>query len=892
MALLAFVPPNTISSDYSWTLSANSQEKSGLLRPTPKNIALTGQCPTAPTHDETIRGDNWSVSFSGSQLTITDTGDVPVISTTLPQSCDLIISYTAPAQFGRSPHLSIETSSQGIATREEATPNVPWRLTSFESTSETAPKITQLTLTTHPWGITVTPWRVVGLILSLLAVSALVFLPHRGPRNVFALSSSRIREGELTLPESAAQDKTDWKQNGGIHALVLLALVAGMMVFPSYWDDGYVLDRISQSLSTGVFTNPYGQEDIWLPLGLWLERLMALQVFLGASFEQMRLLFAFLLWGAWLALSGFLSRLNYISHPLERLITAATFVAFSLAFLVTIRAEPIVAVLAALFFIGFVGFVHTHRRSYLMISGLAAVMAVTAHQSGFALLFPAVLLIGIAVWRASRGIISNRDLAYPIIAAILLGATLAFLDYDVFTLFGETKLAASYEMNSRSESARWRGLAREPGWKWWPLLVAAIALLGASARFFSMNSRERLLLLAVATTPLGLFFTASKWTHHFGGLAVPGVLAVVLAIMGLRKVFKDRFGTVVALVVLTVVGGYLTFVQINRHGIWVWEYPVKKFSNGVVGELLPGVDFGTLWWLLPWLPLFFVALAASATLMSRNGPRHLAAISYVLATIFIVFPSANHYGMLVVDSAASSSWTPLQQRLKVLAGQSTCGMLDDISPLVSATPDGATISIPSGVGPFDLPVYTVHGDSSINFSPSADSPRALSLWVTAAADPVAIDASISATGGATSPVVEKLELTPTYWRRVEIPAGKSWADLVIAAHDPGHGSQFYITHLAATTDSFSADVLSGTTILAGPPRSTYIPCASEPKNNGGTWGTIDYLVFSDRHPGYRLDLVSGDKVEVGDSFGKRNSYIRLWKVIDPISQGLHEAGDR
>ena len=88
-----------------------------------------------------------------------------------------------------------------------------------------------------------------------------------------------------------------------------------------------------------------------------------------------------------------------------------------------------------------------------------------------------------------------------------------------------------------------------------------------------------------------------------------------------------------------------------------------------------------------------------------------------------------------------------------------------------------------------------------------------------------------------------------------------------------------VTEPATVTKSNAFDVVSNTTLLAGPGKSTYISCADEPKKIEGRWEPVDFVLFTDFGAPYGTERVAGEFVEVGYVGGLRGTYVSLSQVF-------------
>ena len=870
--VLVFVPPVTLSSVHSWDVVRGEPVMTGLVRPAAEAITVVGSCGVGGgASGELLEADNWSVSVRGQDVEVASPlgGDV-ILSSVLPGSCGFEVAYSLT---NMAVTVTVVDDSTGVViSQESAVVPEAFRVSGFGVSGVGEPVFDQVVVETFPWGLGFSPVRFIGQVLVFGAVGLLVL------RTVLRDRASPPAVGDVEVFPRVGSRWSRWT----IHGSVLVALVAGMMLFPSHTDDGWVFHRITESLRTGLFSEPYEASDAWMVQGLWIERSLSVLVKAGASFEVLRLLFASgLAWAWWFCVRN-LERLGYLRRTSEFAILASVFVAFSLALLMSIRQEPVVTVLAAAFFTGFLGFVHRPSESYLILAGLSAVAAGTAHQSGFVLLFPALLLVGIAIWHAANRMYAWQSVFAPILASLGFGLGLGLIDYDLASLLREAQGLRDEEYNRYSEVYRWSLMLSEPGWIWWPLVLFGAGVLVSTLTFQHMSNHRALILLGAAVAPLGLYLTASKWQWHWGALTIPALILVALSLPVIRGNFHGtRLRTAVFSGAL--LAGALAMVgTINREGLGSsnWSYPFRVFSDGTAIEIFGG-DFSYLsWLLLPTLPVLFLLAVRLGGILASKSERLFRLVATTLIVVVSLAPVGNHYGMLVADSLVWQGWTPFKQRVANLAGVHNCGLLDELDIVVGARKLGepGPSAKTNSLGPFGLPVFSLnHANPTVRIN-LYEGAEEIVLWTKAnqAGDKVLVSAI---TPAGPIDVLDVTLNTNEYWMMWSLSSGKDWSEVVVTgSFDQSRFSGLLVTTPAFVQKSKALETVSGKVVASGPSVSTYIPCSIETRKIDGRPEQPDFVLGTNLGLTPFWDWIESEKIEVAFRVGTNGSFITLLKV--------------
>ena len=830
--VVVFVPPVTLSSEYSWDVVRGEPVVTGLVRPAVEEITVVGSCGLGSgATSEVLEADNWSVAVRGQVLdVVSPLAGVPLLEVVLPGSCGFEVAYSLSDMAVTV--TVVDDSTGGVVSQESAVVSEAFRVSGFGVSGVGEPVFSQVVVETFPWGLGFSPVRFIGQVLVFGAVGLLVL------RTVLRDRASPPTVGDVEVFPRVGSGWSRWT----IHGSVLVVLVAGMMLLPSHYDDGWIYQRFVDALGTGLYTNTYDSEDTWFVQGLWMEKIFAGLVFLGASFEVLRLVVVGVLWWGWWFLTRALERLGFIRRVSELVVAGSVFLAFALAFLMTIRPEPVIAVLVGLFFVGFIGFVRELREGYLLLAGIAAVAAGTAHQSGFVLLLPALLLIGFAAQAAMSRKMPWQEFALPIGVVAALGAGLIFFHYDWEFLAGASgDWIGGYE--EVTESQRWDWLFSESGWRWWPVAVVGIVALLVPLLFHRLSKPDLLLVAGIFATPVGFFFTASKWSHHVGVLALSTVILLILGLSSLRRV-RSLASSLALVSLFIVISTPASIIAIQSTRPFQWSFPHRLYGDGVLEELFPGWNDASIFWLVPVLPVLALTVWVLGVVIGEQFRRVRGVVGLSFVSLLILAPAANHYGALVADSVVYQGWTPFKQRMMNLAGIDNCGLLDDLEIVVDAQPVVQERKGPifRETGPFGLSVLQIARDQDEIVFETDEMSSQLMFWARSEDGPAEVTLRVQAISSYQTRLEQSLSLSEDFWALIQIPSIGEDDFLTISIQTAEPRGSVWLTEVAKPTTKTALESVADSVILAGPAKSTYISCGSEPANLGGVLEQVDYII--------------------------------------------------
>jgi hypothetical protein len=469
-----------------------------------------------------------------------------------------------------------------------------------------------------------------------------------------------------------------------IDAAIAVLLLGWWIGAPAFFDDGWTIARQTAFRTTGGFSNYYESFGANLPLGYWLEWSQHWLTQTTNALVILRIPALVCLAATWVLCRWILAQLTSRSPgPMALCALAVGFAAMAMAWGMTLRQEPAVALLVAGVMACCVRFLKRQTAGPLAIAAVLIPLALSAHPAGIVALAPLIALLPLPL-RWAR---SHPAAAVALVTASgAIALALAFLGSDV-----EQRARDAQTMNDVSTTiVDWRDELNR-----YTLLtqtdVSGVSGYGAPLR---RGSVALMLLAALAfvgrrrrgsRTPLDLpamtliaalvllVATPSKWPWHFSALIA--FVAVAVATEALRLRGEAARSTDWKARPLIAIG--VTTVAIA----WSW------FPRGAWNAL----DLRTLDWTLgleSWLPFSKLALALPLALLAagvasaaRRGshayevPWRVAAWS---APILVVPLMAFTVSVLVVDAARTASWTLPRQNLDALHGEGACGVADEL----------------------------------------------------------------------------------------------------------------------------------------------------------------------------------------------------------------------
>jgi hypothetical protein len=464
-------------------------------------------------------------------------------------------------------------------------------------------------------------------------------------------------------------------------ACIAVVLLGWWVLSPAFWDDGWTVARQGAYSTSGGFSNYYDSFGASLPLGYWLEWAQHWLTQYTTMVLAYRMPALLCLAATWIVCRWILARIASPGGQSSVVLWtfAASFAVGAMAWGMTLRQEPVVALLVAGAMACTIRFVESKTIAPLAIGAALVPLAVTAHPAGIVSIAPLLIVAPQVIrWARSRPAPAATILASTMALALVLafiGSDVTQRRTDALTVRGYSTTVVDwrdettrYDLLSRSGSSRIDGYGT-------PVRRASVALilLALLAFFLRPRVRDRTLLdlpaASLGVALLLLIATPSKWPWHFGALIGLAALAVAAETTRFRAVgarsssWNARPFFAIGAVILALA--------------WSW-LPNSRSWNAL--------DLRTMDWPVPSMTLvivlpFVVLVGVFVLLTRRNTERRDQApwrIAYwtlpVLAIVLILFPAV----VLVADTARTSSWTLTRQNLDAIKGNVACGLADDL----------------------------------------------------------------------------------------------------------------------------------------------------------------------------------------------------------------------
>jgi Mycobacterial cell wall arabinan synthesis protein len=676
----ALGPAETVQTTYSWppeTLPREAPERLWytpllLVRHEPELLTSDVPCALPPrlpgaeegdvlaTARHPERVDGLAIREAGGGL-VFSVGEAVLDSVALPDDASEGCAYRITISDGR---WALSGGPDGIERggELETMPTVTGLFSGYELRPGELPSI-DVTTQVHATRTT-TRQALAWFVAALGGLGALLLVSTTGwPRRLWARGSGSLR-GAISSA-------------GVADAVVGVALLGWLFLSPAYLDDGWVIARELMFESSRGFSNYYSNIGANLPLNYWHEWLEHWLVQATTSLPVLRLQALACLAVTWVCVRWLLARaLGSVGASRTAVWSSAcVFLVGAFAWGMTMRPEPLSAVLAVGVMVCAVWFSERGTVAPLATAAILLVLAVSSHHAGIVAFAP-LIVIAPALLRWAR---SHFAVATTIVAATCaLLATLLFVGSDLEQRRLDAQITRLYGATEtwRDEIARYAFLSAEDYGT--PLRRLSVALMGLVVLAFLLRvTRERRGLLDFPATVLTvglalLVLTPSKWPSHFGALI--GFAAVAFAAEAARlreegvRAERWRAWPVIAVVVACAVAAWSwwTREQWNVIDLRTLDW------HPAIEDVIPFAQLAAL------LPL--VALGAVVAVGALRGRRELlpqapwrvaAWTGPLLAVPLIVFTVA----VLVADAAKTDGWTLTQQNL----GRSTeCGLADDV----------------------------------------------------------------------------------------------------------------------------------------------------------------------------------------------------------------------
>jgi hypothetical protein len=544
----------------------------------------------------------------------------------------------------------------------EAMPVVNGLFSELDLRSGTPPTVDVTTQTFGSRGTTLQ--AILWSIAALAAVAALLLVAV--PRRPAWSWAGAARSAKRAIAHAQPAD-----------AAVASLLAVWWFVGPSFFDDGWRLASQQDYTAFGGFSTYYSSFGVGALLD-WLQ--WTEHVILGGSnvLLVLRLPALVCLAATWILCRWILNRMVSDEGTIALWALAGGFAVGAMAWGMTLRPEPVVALLVTGVFACTILFLERETAAPLAVAAVLVVLAVLAHPAGLVALAPLLAVApAIGRWVRSRWAAATSI----VLASVALLGILAIVGSDLHQRRADVISLRTYgdEISGwRDEISRYTLLSRFPygtplrrGW-------VALAFLAVLAYLMRRRPDRPGALLGLPGASLGIAFllliaTPSKLPWHFG--AFIGVAALALAAETARLRQDGRFAEGWELRPFLVIGAAMLVAA------WSWS-PRTAWAD---------LDLRTLQWTLGFeqrltlaklagvAPLALLLVLAATYALRRRSRLQAAPWSAAAWTVpVVVLPLvAFTVGVLIADAAKTHSWTLARQNVQSLKGDLRCGLADD-----------------------------------------------------------------------------------------------------------------------------------------------------------------------------------------------------------------------
>lgn len=722
-----------------------------------------------------------------------------------------------------------------------AMPIVAGLFTGLDLRSGTAPSIAVKTRVYGSRGTTLQAVLWSAAAFAALIALLLVAVPRR-PRRFGAGMARGVRR-------AAAHARP-------VDVVVVLLLICWWFVGPSFFDDGWRLASQENYAAFGGFSTYYSSFGVGATLDWvqWAEHV----VFRGSTvLLVLRLPALICLAATWILCRWILNRIAPTDRAIAVWTLAAGFAVGAMAWGMTLRPEPVVALLVTAVFACTILFLERETAAPLAVAAVLVVLAVLAHPAGLVALAPLLAVApAIARWVRSRW----ASAATIVLAAAALLGVLAIVGSDLQQRRADVISLRTYgdEISGwRDEISRYTLLTRFPYSTPLRREWVALAFLAVLAYLLRRRPDRQGTQLGLPGASLGialllLIVTPSKLPWHFG--AFIGIAALALAAEAARLWHDGRSTDGWQLRPFLVIGAATVAAAWSWSPRTAWadlDLQTRQWTLGFENRLTLAKVAGA-------APVaLLLVLAAFFALRRRSRLRAAPWLAAAWAIPVVVVPVvAFTIGVLAADAAKTPSWTLAKQNLQSLKGDLRCGLADDalvpvrasmraLSPVGSAQFSAARWLPPTPVA--GLPRFALGPPPAS--SPWFRLPQAKHIGFFLAGIPGSADGLELEWGRTRNGKVEQLAANgvsvPTddarpdlgYWRFYSAadlpaaPAGATAARFAVRSAN-GPGAALGLTAPVTYDDESLARLLVGGPSLALPNLLTYVPCVTQPRVGG------------------------------------------------------------
>jgi len=624
--------------------------------------------------------------------------------------------------------------------------------------------------------------------------------------------------------------------------VVVVLLLAWWVIGPAYFDDGWIMAGERNFLATGNFSAYYDSFGVSSSVQYWLLWLQHFFFEASSSLLFLRVPALVCLLATWFLCRWVLGRTAAARSAVAVWSLAAMFSVGALAWGMTLRPEPEVALLVLGALACVVAFVERGTSAPLALAAVLVALAVTAHPAGLLSLAPVLVAApALIAWARPR----LASAATIVLSSLALIGVLIFLGTDVQQLRSNVSSLRSHGAETagwRDELTRYDLLARPlygpPMRRAW----VALALLAVAAYVLRRRRQNEDVVSGLLAPSLGvglllLIVTPAKIPWHFGTLI--GVAAVAVAAESARL----ARGAGWHVRPFVVVGAAMAAAA------WAW-FPRNAWSD---------LDLRTLDWTLGFeqrvtaaklagiLPLLVLAvLAVWARRVDVAAWRTAAWTVPVLAVPLVVFT----VGVLAADAARTHSWTLTRQNLDSLRRDPGCGLANDaVVPSLASmhalagrgaaqTNVGARAPVPGlaryvlGPAPATSAWFPLRAGRRVGFFATGESAGdSLRVEWRGSGRVIGSDSVADASLGDPSPQLVAWRFFPAGSLPARPPGADAMRIAVDAAVAPG-GALTVTAPVTYADEPLRRRLARTTPALALPNLLTYVPCVRQPAIHG------------------------------------------------------------
>ena len=314
--------------------------------------------------------------------------------------------------------------------------------------------------------------------------------------------------------------------------IVGAVLIGWWLIAPAVPDDGWVLTRLQTFSSSSGFSAYYNAFGANQPLGYWLEWAQHWLAEVSSALLILRIPSLVCLTATWLLCRWIMARLadDSSGRNLSAVWTlASAFIVLSFAWGMTVRPEPVVALLVTGVLACTVRFVDKPTPAPLAVAVSLVALAIAAHPAGIVSLAPLLVVAPkLARWgRAQPAVVTILTTSFvaSVVVMAFVGSDIRLRSADAgtFRTFGDAS------STWRDELTRY-ALMSTSVYQTPPRRAAVALMILAVLAYLVWRRRSELLNLPGASLAVSLVLlipTPSKWPIHFGALL--GITALAVA---------------------------------------------------------------------------------------------------------------------------------------------------------------------------------------------------------------------------------------------------------------------------------------------------------------------------------------------------------------------------